>query len=76
MNDTEELTPETLGLKRPAYRLSHAIRDGILPWGKTKTYEKINSGDLVVLKDGNQTIVTAPAIVKVYKKLMASRKVA
>jgi hypothetical protein len=71
MTDIEGLTAADFGLDRPAYPVHELLSAKLVPYGRTKFYEKVKAGEIEVVKDGAQSLVMTPVLVKLFKKLMA-----
>jgi hypothetical protein len=72
MDNIDLLGPRDFDLDRPCYPVSELLREKKVPWGRTKFYEKVKSGDISIVRDGNRSFVMTPVLVELFKKLMAA----
>ncbi|MGH7880574.1 MAG: hypothetical protein ACREQD_13905 [Candidatus Binataceae bacterium] len=56
------MDPKDFNLVKPAYSIQEATE--LMPFGRTKLLEDINSGKLEAARNGKTVVITAPALVR------------
>ena len=64
---SDPYSPAELGLTRAAYKVNDLLE--LLPFGRTRLYEAMNSGELKYRQDGKSRVILAPDVAEFLNRL-------